>query len=340
MVFMKKDMLKYDPTIQTTQYYVDVPNKMMLVQNHSWDLDGDGNKGDALGRSKLAWFLYGDPQFIEGAKNCWKRIDCDPDYEDCKKWDYYYKGHRYPTPEYEQKDFSRDHTMNTIDLMVLAGEDDWLKELTSNIRWVITRKHKNSKGKMVGRHSFTIAMWGWAKSFAGKWWGKLLFYPITFIETVLYIILNNLCYLLGWISPEVHQDDYDKNTMSRQKQSKWTQFWAGLTYPIYALNHMAWQLYINEVTEKTKIGKMVNRLSQIMAYPLVGRHHYLHKLMFKVGKVTKDDVLGCRWSTPLNVINDRDVHIITDPKRLESNVLDVDILIKFWNIRHPEDQIS
>ena len=69
-------------------------------------------------------------------------------------------------------------------------------------------------------------------------------------------------------------------------------------------------------------------------------------MLFNVGQVSKEDVLGyksmigCRWSTPLNVINDRDVHIIKDPERLVANVLDVDILIKFWNIRHPEDPIT
>ena len=337
--------MNYNPTAQTTHYYVDVPNKMMLIQNYGWNPDGDGNKGDALGRSLEAWFLYGDPQFIEGAKNCWIRIDCDPDYDDCSKWTYYYKGHRYPTPEFLMKDFSRDHTSNTIVLMALAGEDEWLKELTSHIRWVITRQHINSKGKKIGRHSFTPAMWGWVKSFAGKWWGKPLFYLITFIEIILYIIINNLCYLFGWFGPEVHQDDYDKDTMSKQKQSKWKQFWAGLTYPVYALCHMAWQLYVNEVTSKTKVGKFINRILQIISYPLIGKHHYLHKLMFNVGKVSKADVLGYkamkggRWSTPLNEINDRDVFIIKREDWLEANVLDQDILIKFWNIRNPEDKI-
>jgi len=336
--------MPYNPTIQTTHYYVDVPNKMMLIQNHSWNPNGNGNMGDALGRSLIGWFLYDDPQFIEGAKNCWKRIECDPDTEDCTKWDYYYKGHRYPTPEYFLKDFSRDHTSNTMVLMALSGEDEWLKELTSHIRYTITKKHRNSKGK-VYTHRFTPAMWGWAKAFAGKWWGKPLYYSITFFEKILYTIINNLCYLLGWIGPEVHQNDYDKLTMQRQKQSKWTQFWAGLTYPVYALSHAAWKSYLSEVTETSKFWRVMNRILQLMSYPLIGKHHYLFKLMFNVGKVTKEDVLGYksmkggRWSTPLNVINDRDVFIIKNPEWLEANVLDVDLLKTFWNIRHPEDKI-
>jgi hypothetical protein len=42
----------------------------------------------------------------------------------------------------------------------------------------------------------------------------------------------------------------------------------------------------------------------------------------------------------LNEINDRDVHIIENEEYLKANVIDVDILIKFWNIRHPEDPIT
>ena len=338
-------MFNYNTLIQTTQYYLDIPNKMILSKPYNWNPGGDGNKGDALGRSLEGWFIYGDPQLIEGAKNCWKKIECDPDYEDCSKWKYYYKGYRYPTPEFFKKDMSRDHTSNTISLMALAGEDEWLKDLVTHLRWVITDSHVNSKGKKIGRHSFTPALWGWAKALGGKWWGRLLFYPITFFELIMYIIINNLCYLLGWIGPEVHQDDYDAKTMSKQKQSKWRQFWIGLTYPMFALNLMGWQLYVNEVKEKTIIGKLVNRFLQIIAYLLIGKHNYLHKLMFNVGKVTKEDVLGYkpmkggRWTTPLNECNDRDVHIIKDPELLVANVIDSDILIKFWNIRHPEDQI-
>jgi len=338
-------MFKYDPVTQTTFNFVDVPNKMMLIQNHGWDPNGDNNRGDALGRSLEAWFLYNDPQFIEGAKNCWKRIDCDSDYENCSKWDYYYKGHRYPTPEFLTKDFSRDHTSNTIVLMALAGEDEWLKDLVTHIRWVITQKHVDSHGKKRGKHSFTPAMWGWAKAFAGIWWGKPVYYSITFIELIFYIIINKFCYLVGGISPEVHQDDYDKETMSRQKQTKWKQFWASLTYPVYALDHNAWKSYVTEVTDKSKVSRFINRLVQLMSYPLIGKHHYLHKLMFNVGKVTKEDVLGYksmqggRWSTPLNEINDRDIRIIENEEYLKANVMDVDLLIKFWNIRHPEDQI-
>ena len=338
-------MFKYDPTTQTTHYFVDVENKMMLIQNHSWNPNGSNNRGDALGRSLNGWFLYGDKQFIEGAKNCWKMIQCDPDYEDCNKKSHYYQGYRYPTPEYYAKDMSRDHTSNTFCLMKLAGEEMWVNEVGSHLRWVISRKHHGSTNFFKRVHCFTPALWGFVKSMTGKKWGLPLFYSLSFIEVIWYIIQNNLCYLLGWIGPEVHQDDYDKKTMTRQKQSKWKQFWASLTYPVYALNLFAWQLYVNEVTVKSKGAKVMNRILQIMTYPLIGKYHYLHKLMFNVGKVTKEEVLGYkamkggRWSTPLNEINDRDVFIIKNEEWLKANVLDVDLLIKFWNIRHPEDKI-
>lgn len=80
--------MKYNPTAQTTFYFVDIPNKMIIIQDR-W---GGHNKGDALSRSLLGYFIYDDPQFIEGAKNCWKRIDCDADNNNCKKRPYYYQG--------------------------------------------------------------------------------------------------------------------------------------------------------------------------------------------------------------------------------------------------------
>jgi hypothetical protein len=312
-----------------SNYFVDQENKMMLSKNYSWNPTGSNGKGDAIGRNKDAWFAYRDPRFIEGVKNCWVKIE--------EEDGYYWKGHRYPTEEYLEKDFSRDHTSNTFVLMKLTGEDEWAKEIASHVKFTIAEKHITSKGRQY-THRFTLGLWGYVKSIAGKWWGKPLFYGITFIEAILYNLQNGLCYLMGEISREYKPEDYDKNTMTRQKQSKWTQTWASLSYPVYAMNLTAWQLFV------MKDGFM-KRLIQYMFRPLIPRYNYMLKLLFNVGKVKKEDVInyksmkGGRWSTPLNEINDRDVHIITDPKRLEYNVQDKDILIAMWNHRNPDDQI-
>jgi len=335
-------MLKFIWDATKTNFFVDTENKMMLSQNYTWNPDGNCGKGDAVGRNKDSYFAYGDPRFVEGVKNCWIKIER-------KTWlgkklfgKYYYKGHRYPTPEYLEKDFSRDHTSNTFVLMKLAGEDEWAKEVASNIRWVITKKHTNSKGKMVGRHSFGPGLWGFVKSMAGKWWAAPLFYFSSFLELILYNAQNGLVYLMGWFSRELLQEDYNAQTMSLQKQSKWRQTWAKIGYPVFALQLFAWQLFVMK-------DNPVKRLLQYMSYLLIPRHNYLLRLAFNVGKVTKEDVLnyksmkGGRWSTPLNELNDRDAFIIeTKPygkEWLEANVLDEDLLIMMWNHRHPEDQI-
>jgi len=316
-----------------TEFFVDQVNKMMLVQNYGWDPDGDNGKGDSIGRNKEAFFPYGDPRFIEGVKNCWTK-------EFKPNGKYYWKGHRYPTPEYLKKDFSRDHTTNTFVIMALAEEDEWAKEIASHIRWVITKNHVTSKGKKVRRHSFTPAMWGWMKGkFAGKWWGMPLFYIISFIEIILYNLLNGLCYLMGWFSRELLPVDYNPQTMSRQKQSKWRQMWASLTYPVYAMNLFAWQLFILK-------NNPMKRILQYMMALLVPRNNHTLKLIYNVGKVTKEQVLayksmkGGRFTTPLNEINDRDVKFVTDPTRLEFNRLDEDLLIAMWNYRNPDDLIT
>lgn len=328
--------MNYNPTTQTTFWFV--KNQMMLTQNPHWKPDGENGAEDSIGRSKDAWFAYRDPQFIDGVKKCWKRIDCDPDNEDCSKQDHYYKGQRHPTQKWESKDFSRDHTTNTFVLMKLAGEEEWAKEVASHINWVITEKHVNSKGKMVGRHSFTPALWGWVKNIAGKWWGLPLFYSISFFELLLYWVQNGLIYLAGNFSREYHQDDYDSKTMSNQKQSKWKQFWGKGAYPIYALNLFGWQLFVMN-------DNPIKRLLQFMAYPLIPRHNYLLKLLFNVGKVSKLDVINYkpmergRWTTPLNEINDRGVFIINKEEWLEENTLDKDLLVSMWNYRNPKNKI-
>ena len=337
-------MFKYDPNTKDTHYFVQ--DQMMLSGNYNWNPNGDHGKGDSIGRSRTAYFVYEDPQFVEGTKKCWVRFDCDPDYDDCSKWDYYWKGHRYPSEEYYKKDMSRDHVSNTFVLMAMAGEKEWAKDVASHIKWVITKKHQAHKGRKFGlRHSFTPALWGFVKQFAGKWWAKPLYYGMNFLEVLWYNIQNGFCYLMGWFSRELHPEDYNSERMARQKQSKWRQFWASLTYPIYALNLFGWQLYVMDDC-------FMKRLLQYMSYLLIPRHNHFLKLLFNVGKVTKEQVLeyrsmkGGRWGTPLNEINDRHVFIIEDnphynaEELLKANVLDVDMLLKIWNIRHPDDKIT
>jgi hypothetical protein len=331
-------MLIFDWSATDTQWFVDQENKMMLGQNQSWNPNGNNGKGDAIGRTKDAYFAYGDPRFVEGVKNCWVK-------KERKTWlgkklfgKYYYKGHRYPTEEYLEKDFSRDHTSNTFVLMKLAGEEEWTKEVASHIKYTIRKKHVTSKGK-VKTHRFTPALWGFVKSFAGRWWGKPLFYFMSFFEIILYHFQNGLVYLAGWFSRELLQEDYNAQTMSNQKQGKWRQFWSKLAYPMYALNLFGWQLFVLK-------NNFFKRLLQYMSYLLIPRYNYQLKLLFNVGKVKKEDVLkyksmvGGRWTTVLNELNDRDVSIITKEELLIANTLDKDLLIFLWNYRNPDDIIE
>jgi len=322
-----------------TKWFVDQENKMMITQNAKWNPNGSNGKGDAIGRSLAAWFAYGDPRFIEGVKNCWVKTER-------KTWlgrklfgKYYYQGYRYPTPEFFEKDMSRDHTSNTFVLMKLAGEKEFLKEVAGKNRFVITKKHQAHKGRKIGVvHTYTPALWAFSKMVIGKWWWAPVFYLISFLELLLYYLQNGLVYLMGWFSRELLPIDYNADTMTRQKQGKWRQFWSKLAYPIYALNLFAWQLHALK-------DNPFKRLLQLMARPLIPRYNYNLKLAFNVGKVTKEEVLsyksmkGGRWTTPLNELNDRGVRFITDPELTEFNRQDEDLLIAWWNLRNPDDQI-
>ena len=67
----------------------------------------------------------------------------------------------------------------------------------------------------------------------------------------------------------------------------------------------------------------------------IDKENFLLRIMYG-GKVSAEDVYNYksmsswRWSTYLNELNDRDLYIITDPKELEANVLDVDLLRKMY----------
>jgi hypothetical protein len=323
--------MKYDWKSTDTYWVVDQENNMMVSKNTLLDKNNDRGKGDSIGKNLISYFAYKDKRFVEGVKNCWEKIETDSGY--------YYRGHRYPTPDYFSENckedngkcsFSRDHTSNSFVLMKLANENEWLKEVSNNINWTISENIVDHSRKKVVKHNFTISLWSFVKIFANKWWAKPLFYLTIFIELILYNILNSILYLLGGFSKEYTQEEYVviHNKIRRQKQSKWRQSLAKLMYPVFSLQHIGWQLYVLD-------NCFIKRLLQYMSYFLIPRYNYYLKLLFNVGKIYKSDIMnyksmtGGRWTTVLNELNDRDVKFI-DETLLEFNDVDKDILIALW----------
>jgi hypothetical protein len=331
--------MNYNPNLKTTHYFVSEED-MMLTQNANWDVNGDYGKGDAIGRSCEAYMCYQDLRFIEAIKKCWLKIEKEDG-------SYYYRPQRYPTSDYYEKDFSRDHTISTFTALKWAGEEETIKEIGNNIRFIFRKKNK-LKNKVVN-HKFTLGLWFWVKALTGKWWATPLFYLVTYIEVLLYMLLNPICYLMGNFGKEMTTEDYiaadlkalKENTKrpKRQFATKWQQFWAKLHFPAFGIHKLSWQIMVMKKS-------FFKCLLEKMALTLVPRYNYLLKLNLGSKKVNKTDILNCkttggtRWTTTLNITNDRDVRFLTDPKLTEANNQDIDILKAMWNHLHPKDKIE
>jgi hypothetical protein len=325
--------MRYDSKIKTTYHFV--KDKMMLVQNPNWNINGENGKGDSIGRSMVAYFCYNDQNFIQGIKNCWIKIDVDPDYKYFFNWKYYYRGQRYPSPEYYNKTFSRDHTITTFVALKLAN-DPFIVELAKNIKYKI--RDKNNSLELDKTTRFTFDLWCWVKMFAGKWWAAPLFYLQSIFIILGTIIWNKFINLIAGFGPEKTQEEFKQ--IKREDLSKWKLLCCKLLTPTFALHISAWQVFILK-------DNIFKKLLCWLVTPLISKHNHLLRLMFNVQKkkVTKVDVLNYksmtswRWSTTLNETCSRDCRIITDQELLESNLLDEDVLVKFWNLRHPKDII-
>lgn len=281
---------------------------IMMGENPPWNLNGDAGMGDSIGTTLDGYLAYDYKPFVNAVKGCYVTK------EDEKGL--YVQGYRHPSlKDIEYNDLSRDHILNTLVLMKASNTGYFLKFLSNNLRWKISDKF-----------SFTIDLWLWMKGITGNRFAMFAYYLIIIPMMFFAILLNKLIYLLAGIGKEVPQDEYVQ--ADRSKFSKFKLFLIGLRYPIYTLAQMSFMMYVSP----NSFGKWL--LKKICLWG-IDEQNFLLRLMYG-GKVSREDVYaykamnGWRWSTYLNELNDRDLYVITDPKRLESNVLDVDLLRKMY----------
>jgi hypothetical protein len=292
---------------------------LMLGQNPSWNPNGDFGKGDCIGRTLDAYFAYDYEPFVNAVKNCYE-IKYD-------KKGMYVQGYRHPSYKGDEyNDLSRDHILNTLILMKESNNHVFLKFLSENLRW-----------KISDRYKFTIDLWLWMKGIAGNKWAMFAYYLIAVPMMFLTTLLNLLIFKLGGFGKEVHQDKFI--AVSKEKLSKKQLFLRGLKFPIYTLFQLAFMMYVSP----DSLGK---RLIKKICLWQIDEQNFLLRLMFG-GTVKSEDIYsyksmrGWRWSTYLNDLNDRDLYVITDPKQLKANVLDVDLLIKMYKkIKNIKDVVT
>lgn len=266
--------------------------------------------GDSIGNTSDAYFAYEYEPFVQAVKNCFlEKID--------NRGKKYIQGYRHPIHfDREYNDMSRDHISYTLIMMKQAGEYDFLKKLSKGLRW-----------KISDRYTFTPDSWLWMKGIAGNRFAMFLYYLISIPVTFLSVFWNKIIYKLGGFSKEVNQNDYI--FVDYSKHSKRKIFFRKLIYPIYAIYQNSFILYVSP----NCIGKTI--LKKIFLWN-IDPQNFMLRIMFG-GKVKNENVYsyksmyGTRFTTYLSDLNDRCwLSIITDPQRLEANVVDVDLLRKMY----------
>lgn len=310
-----KPKFKFDA--KDTAFLVDPEHHMMLGMNYNWNPTGDRGKGDAIGRTFEAYYVYRDERFVEAVKNCWEMVPTLDKNGIIK--DYYYQGYRYPT--HEDNDMSRDHTLYTVLLALESGiSEEELKEFVTHIPWKISQ-----------RFSMTPDLWLWFRARAGVWWAKILSNMIDIPLLAFYVVWQKIIYKLAPFREESHQDDFVKIN-NDEKDPKWSK-WALKLYPPYAIAQSAWK--INYL--KPSLAKSIQEWLLLKITP---KHNYVVRMLLNDKNMpSREDVygfkamMGGRWSAILNpFINDRDLHIMTKenyPKLdtlLKANNLEVDLV--------------
>lgn len=297
-----------------TYWVVDPKYLMMLVQNYGWDLNGR----DAIGRTFIAYFTYGDERFLEGIENCWDKIER-------KNWlkrflfgKYYYQGYRYS--DHDDKYLSRNHLIYTLLAFKYGGySEGFIKDFVKHLRFRISKKYL-----------FTLNLWLWARVIANIKPYSILYYPFQWLTLTIFSLWNRLLYEYSGFGEESHQEDFIKiqNSLKPSKMVKLTKKF----YSISALHIMSWQIRV------LKDSKWKKRLQKI-ALTICPEHNYVVQLLLQSpNSPSRENVESYRsmeedrWTGILNSwINDRDINFIKDPKRLEWNVQDVDYLRKLYS---------
>jgi len=292
-------------TKKYTQNYLD-DYSMFLEQNPAWNPDGDNDITDCIGANAFAYLAYGDKRLLDAIKNCYV-------YKTDSKGKYIepFRHPSYTTMTGYTNDMSRDHIIYTLGIMHYAGEQEFVKDIAKYLRW-----------KFNSKFSMTVDLWLWMKGIAGNWFYMTLYYILEIPVMVISLLYSAILYKIANFGSELPQDQYKQ--IATEDKPKLQQFVLKIHFPFFAFCFSA---YMN-FTSKNNLGKYL--LSKIYSL-FIPKYNTYMKLINGVN-VSKEEVYsyksmtGTRWTEVLNNINDRDIHIITDPKLIEDNVIDVDLI--------------
>lgn len=297
--------------VKSTYFYV--KDDVMLVK------DSPDSWRDSIGRNLDAYVAYGDEAFVDSIEKCFAQEAVLIDVPKWIRWilpwlpevGYITQGYR--SPEHQDMDMSRDHTIYAIVAAKLAGRTKFLEQL-KGLTWELS-----SKATMRG-------MYLWWKTMTGTKWSLPLFYLAKYAEMSVSLLWNKALHFLGRFKEELHQNVW--NAIYPLEVSKWQKKVRKLMVPTYAIHNFAWQLHVLEDSK-------LKRGLQWLTKQFVGeQNHFLLKLLgFEPYWEYKDykSMTNWRWSVTLNETNDRETQIIDDPKLIAYNNLERDILIQIDN---------
>jgi hypothetical protein len=279
---------------------------------------------DSIGRNLDAYVAYGDEAFVDSIEKCFRKEAVLIDIPKWMRWilpwlpevGYVLQGYR--SPEHQDMDMSRDHTIYAIVAAKLAGREKFLEEL-KGLQWRLS-----SAATMRG-------MYLWWKSMTGSKWATPLFYLAKYAEMSVSLMWNKTLHYLGGFSEELHQNVWD--AVYPMKVTEWQKKLRKIMVPTFAIHNFAWQLHV------MKDGMLKRGLQKLTRQFVGDQNHFLLKLLGfdpiilppPYNYENYKSMTGWRWSVTLNETNDRHTVIVQDPKLIEHNDLERDILIQIDN---------
>jgi hypothetical protein len=283
----------------TTYHYVD-SDYMMVVQ------DDDMSWRDSVGRNVLCLFAYGRNHILEaGLENCLGEKNGQLIL------------HRHPRL---RDDMSKDHWSYFIMYRY------WLSTYTKDLK---------AFDDFIDRVPRITGLYNWMYALTGSKYDELGYYLVQIPGAWLGSRYNNVIRFIGNIRDkgEHNEVSWDKTGKAiQQSLTPWQKTWRKLLLPAYSLHNKAWQVTFMRPSVWRNI------LRKLLLRRLPDRStNYLVRLLLRDDTVTQREIdnyqhmTNYRWGVNLDQTTSRHLTIIKDPKLLEYNAYEKDLLITLYD---------
>jgi hypothetical protein len=279
---------------RSTYHYVD-NDYMMVVQGDdlSWR--------DSIGRNVLCLFAYGRNHILEaGLENCLINGVL----------------HRHPI---KRDGMSKDHWSYFIMYRY------WLSTYT---------KDTKAFDDFIDSIPRITGLYNWMYALTGSKYDELGYYLVQIPGAWLGSRYNNVIRFIGNIRDKGELDElsWDKIGKSiQQSMTPWQKTWRKLLLPAYSLHNKAWQVYFmrpsiwRNILQKLLFKRLPSNSTNYLVRLLLGNDNIIQEQIDDYQHMT-----NYRWGVNLDQTTSRDLTIIKDPKLLEYNAYEKDLLRAVW----------